>query len=387
MTARKCALTVLNRCTISGSWSVQTLDAELKRLESSTETLKGKEADREKALAARIVLGVLQNRILLDYYINALAARPEKLDMQVRNILRIGAYQLRFMDRIPNHAAVNEAVALCRESGFKSACGLVNAVLRKIAAGRIPEPEDISVRFSHPKWFTDRLIKLKGAAFAEAFLRADNEIPGTAEHTAFAPGETYVQDPAAYEAVRMAEPKPGMRVLDACAAPGGKSFTAAVLMENRGEILSCDIHEKKLRLVREGAERLGITVIRTFAADASVHLPELEEKFDLVIADVPCSGFGVIRKKPEIRYKTESEIAGLPSIQKRILRNVADYVRPGGTLLYSTCTVFPEENEQVVQKLLQRGGFLLRKEKSFYPNVDGTDGFYAAVLRRENGAE
>lgn len=378
MNARECAFRALKRCTQQGSWSSQTLDSEIRRASAGEESVQ-----RDTALAACIVLGVLQNLYLLDFYIDSYAAKPDKLDPDVRNILRMGAFQLKLMDRVPAHAAVSESVELCRKYGYKSACGLVNAVLRKIS-GPCPEPELLSVKYSHPDWFVRRLSALYGEKFAEAFLAADNTEPPVDIHPGFAEGETYVQDNAALEAVRMLSPQPGSRLLDVCAAPGGKSFTAAVMMENRGEILSCDIHEKKLRLISEGAQRLGIEIIRVMHADAGEYREEFDSAFDAVIADVPCSGFGVIRKKPEIRYKSESEIAGLPGIQKRILDNVSRYVKPGGKLLYSTCTVFPEENENVVSAFLAEApAFQLITQRTFFPNTDNTDGFFAAVLEKK----
>ncbi len=366
---RKAALKVLDRCFRTGAWSQQTISSVSKDLD-----------ERETALASHLALGVLQNYRLLDYNIDSFLIGRKKLDGTVRNILRLGAYQILFSDRIPVHAAVSESVSLCRTAGYSSASGLVNAVLRKIAAGGVRTPDDLAVRFSHPDWFVDRMISRHGRAFTEALLEADNAEPPTVHHAAFAPGETYVQDAAAFQSVEMAHPEPGMRVLDACSAPGGKSFTASVLMENRGSILSCDIHEKKLSLIRSGADRLGIGIIRTLCCDAGEYRSEFDRAFDLVIADVPCSGFGVIRKKPEIRLKTEEEILGLPAVQKRILNNVARYVAPGGKLLYSTCTVFEEENEQVAHSL---AGFDRIDEKTFWPHLDGTDGFYACVLRKK----
>ena len=366
--ARNAALTVLNRCFESGAWSQQTLNSAAADL-----------GQRDAALASRLVLGVLQNYRLLDYHIDALLRGSRKLDLPVRNILRLGACQILLNDRIPVHAAVSESVELCRASGYGSACGLVNAVLRKLSAGQSSMPDDLSVRYSHPQWFVDRMVARHGISFTEALLAANNAEPEIERHEAFVPGETYVQDGAAYASVVMAGPQPGMSVLDACAAPGGKSFTAAVLMGNQGSVLSCDIHEKKLSLISGGAARLGIGILKTRCADAGSFLPELEKRFDLVLADVPCSGFGVIRKKPEIRLKTEEEIAGLPAVQKRILHNTARYVVPGGRLLYSTCTVFEEENEQVAHSLT---GFEILQEKTFWPHIDGTDGFYACVLRR-----
>ena len=366
---RKAALDALNRCFVNGAWASQTLDSLINKNSLSP---------RDAALATRLTVGVIQNYALLDFWIESFCRTAP--DMEVRNILRLGMYQLKLCDRIPKSAAVNESVELAKSSGFKSAAGLVNAVLRRASERELPEPEDPCLKFSQSPWFFEKMSSLKGEEFALALLKANNEEAPVEKRRAFASGEEYVQDGAAFEAVLMAEPKPGMRVLDCCSAPGGKSFTSAVLMENRGEILSCDISSRKLRLVEEGAERLGIEIIKTRAMDAKLFCPELEQGFELVIADVPCSGFGVMRKKPEIRFKTREEIKPLPEIQKAIARNVSRYVKIGGRLLYSTCTVFPEENEEVSRSI---AGFEILKEKTFYPNVDGTDGFYAAVLERK----
>ena len=214
------------------------------------------------------------------------------------------------------------------------------------------------------------------------------ELPG------FDDGLFYVQDKAARMALEIAGAKPGMKVLDCCSSPGGKSFAAAIAMGNAGSILSCDIHEKKLRLVSSGADRLGISIIETKPMDARDLDQSMENAFDLVIADVPCSGIGVISKKPEIRNKSWDEIKGLPSIQRDIINNVSRYVVPGGTLLYSTCTVIKEENEDIVKAFLENNDeFTLEafelcgiKAESgmytFWPNVDGSDGFFAAKLRK-----
>ena len=366
--ARKASLNVLNRCFGTGAWSSQVLDVVLQELDT-----------RDRALVTRLSLGVLQNYVLLDYTVDRFLTGSKKLDLPVRNILRMGAYQILFSDKIPARAAVSESVKLCRASGFTSAGGLVNAVLRKIDEFGLPEVDDLAVLYSHPDWFVQRMENEHGRIFTEALLKANNTEPPVTLHPAFKEGETYVQDTAAYEAVVMACPEPGMHVLDACSAPGGKSFTAAVLMQNKGSILSCDVLEKKLALVQQGAERLGIRIIQTQHADATEHVKEWEKMFDLVIADVPCSGFGVIRKKPEIRMKSESEIAALPELQKRIVKNLGTYVVPGGKMLYSTCTVFPEENEYVAHDI---AGFEILSEKTFWPHIDGTDGFYACVMRK-----
>lgn len=367
--ARSIALAALNRCFENGAWASQFLDSRISDLDP-----------RDAALASRLTMGVLQNYCLLDNCIDQFRKKNGKLDLPVRNILRMGIYQLLFSDRIPASAAVNESVELCRRTGFSSACGMVNAILRKVSSTSFPLPDSLSVRYSQPQWFVDRMIAQHGLKFTEELLAANNKEPSIELHTAFKEGETYVQDLAAYQAVQMAEPKPGMMVLDACAAPGGKTFSAAVCMQNSGRIVSCDIHEKKLSLIERGAERLGISIVETRCLDGRSFVPEFENCFDLVIADVPCSGFGVMRKKPEVRFKKEADIAGMPAIQKNIVDNVSRYVKPGGKLLYSTCTIFPEENELISHAIK---GFSIEQEKTFYPNVDDTDGFYACVLRKE----
>ena len=388
---------------------------------------------RETALALRIVSGVLENEAFLDYYIELYSNRKKSyFDSETLDVLRMSAYQLWFLDRVPAHAAVSEAVDLAP----KRAKALVNAILRKLPEKpeALPEikaeseNERLSIKYSHPVWLVQRLNDEYGADVCEEILRADN-LParvslilntlraekleeegiepsglldnacflsggGVEELEAFRRGEVYVQDVSAYLAVCAAGPKPGDTVLDTCAAPGGKSFAAAIMMRDKGRIISRDIHEKKLRLVSEGVERLGITCLRTRAMDAREYDPALREGFDLVIADVPCSGLGVIRKKPEIRSKQPEEIKNLPQIQTDILENVSKYLKTNGVLLYSTCTILEEENERVVEAFLKThpafsteafsvGG--VRSESgmfTFWPNTTGTDGFFAAKLRR-----
>lgn len=432
--ARHAALENLERFRRDGAWSGAGIDNIIKKYRLDR---------REAALAARLCLGVLQNSSLCDFYIGCYC--KSKLEPKVRDILRLGVYQLLFMDKIPDRAAVNECVALCKACGYGRAAGLVNAVLRKIAGNKSSLPdipgagtaEYLSIKYSHPEWLTRYVMDRHGYDFSEAFLAANNcpakltiqvnrlkvstedyartlarediayrfvpELPGcieldggsAVELPGFEEGLFYVQDRAARLAVEIAEPKPGMRVLDACSCPGGKSFAAAIAMENSGSILSCDIHEKKLNLVRSGGNRLGIDIIQTQARDAREKADAFMNCFDLVIADVPCSGLGVIGKKPEIRNKNRASLVGLPDIQREILCNLADFVKPGGRLLYSTCTILEEENEAVVGSFLKsRDDFSLEGFKTagidccsgmytFWPNVDGTDGFFAARLIRK----
>lgn len=430
--ARQAALDALTRCRRDGAWSGDTLDAIIKSAALDR---------RDAALASRLCLGVLQNDRLCDFYIGCYCTG--KLEPTVRDILRLGVYQLLFLDRVPHRAAVSETVELCRTNRCDRAAGLVNAVLRRVAENRETLPpipgegtgEYLSIKYSHPRWLCDDLIEKKGYAFAEAFLQKNNEPPKlflqvntlkveAADYVraleraeipfremepagcieldgglapalpGFEEGLFYVQDRAARLAVEIAAPEPGMRVLDACSCPGGKSFAAAIRMRNSGSILSCDIHEKKLKRLENGAVRLGIGMIGTKAMDARVFDPALEAAFDLVIADVPCSGLGVIAKKPEIRAKDPATLRGLPEIQYAILENLSRYVKPGGALLYSTCTILSGENEDVALRFLKSHPSFVAEAFSvcgvqskdgmytFWPHVDETDGFFAAKFRR-----
>lgn len=441
MSARKTALEVLIRCRTHRAWADAALGPALRRA-----GLAGAEA----ALCSRIVYGVLQNQSLLDFYLSAWCSqKPEHLQPPLQDILRIGLYQILFLDKIPVSAAVNESVELAKLSGRGSAAGLVNAVLRRAGRERaalppIPDRDPVkylSIRYSHPKWLVKRLLALLGREEAEAFLAVDNlpapltvqvnplkttaedltaalaaqgvtarphawvpgclELTGAGDLTALKPfrnGDFLVQDGAAALVARVAGVKPGDRVLDVCAAPGGKSFSAAFAMENQGGILSCDLHENKLKRVREGAARLGITCIETAAADGQIFRPEWESAFDTVLVDAPCSGLGIIRKKPDARYKRAEDLFALPVIQDAILRNAARYVRPGGTLVYSTCTILPEENQQVTGAFLaetpafERLPFDLPEpvgategEITLWPHRHGTDGFYICRMTRRPG--
>ena len=398
--------------------------------------------DKDASLAVNIFLGCVQFRYRLDFCIAFFSDIPaEKIDSCVMNILRMGAYQLLYLDRIPSHAAVDEAVKLCRKYRPK-ACPFVNAVLRRISSVKDNPPEPsgdsatkLSVFYSAEKWFVEYLIERFGSDSAEAFLQESNKpallsikintlriswddykayldersIPyryfafddillvdscSVKDLPGYADGFFFVQDPAAAACAAISGIVPGMRILDACASPGGKSFSAAVRMKNEGSILACDINSKKAAKVAEGASRLGLDIISCSVRDARIYDPELDSAFDAVFADVPCSGFGVLRKKPEIKYKRADEISGLPGIQQSILANLCRYVRPGGTLLYSTCTVLREENELIVERFLSEhddfraADFELRGIRSadgmytFLPQADGTDGFFAAKLIR-----
>lgn len=433
---RDTAYTVLVACRDLGAWS----DGGLKKA-----IAKDGLDSRDAAFASRLCYGVLQNRALLDARLGLFCTqRIDHLEAPVREVLRLGAYQLLLMDRVPISAAVHESVEQIRRVGKPQAAGLVNAVLRKLAANRESLPpitgrtvaERLSIEYSHPHWLTLRLVSLLGAEEAERFL-AENNIPApmtaqvnplktteedcvaelraagvTAEPhpwmngcyelggsgdleklPAFREGRITIQDPAARLAARAAGLRGGEFVVDVCAAPGGKSFAAAMEMGNAGRILSCDVHGNKLRLIAEGAERLGISIIETAQADGRTPREELFGAADAVIADVPCSGLGIIRKKPDIRYKDPKALANLPVIQAAILENASRYVKSGGTLLYSTCTILPEENEGVTQAFLQQHSEFQREafalpfggdaaEITLWPQRHRCDGFYICKMRK-----
>lgn len=437
MSARAAALRVLTACRKNDAWADAALAAELKR-----EPLSPADA----ALASRIVYGVLQNRMLLDHWLGAYCSqRLDHLQQPLADILRIGAYQILFLDKVPDHAAVSEAVELAKSNKRGAASGLVNAVLRKVSQNKAHIPalpddaiERLSIVTSHPHAVVAKMIDILGREDAEAFLRINNEVApltvqvnplkttadklvselsgagitvkphawvpdcfeltGVGDLTTLAPfyrGEFLVQDAAARLVSLVADVEPGMRVLDVCAAPGGKSFSAAFAMRNEGCIVSCDLHENKLKRIRDGASRLGVTCIDTIAADGRAFRSEWEHSFDVVFCDVPCSGLGIIRKKPDIRYKELSALSALPEIQRSILSNASRYVKPGGILAYSTCTVLPEENEDVTDDFLAAHGSFAYEafdlpvgaaagHITLWPQRHGTDGFYIAKMRKQS---
>ena len=435
---REAAILTLDACRRQGAWS----DGYLKRVlrESGLDR-------RESALATRLCYGVIQNQLLLDWHLSRFCRLPlDKLEGRVLAILRTAVYQLLFLDRIPPSAAVNEAVNLARiYSRNSKTAGMVNGVLRSMLRRMpLPQPEGtdeldtLSIRTSHPRWLVEAFARRLGLEGACALLEADNQVPpvtaqvnlcrATAETAAqrleaegvsvqphpwmpgclllsdtgnleqlpaFREGLFYIQDCAARLAVTAADLRPGDRVLDCCAAPGGKSFASALDLEDRGEVVCCDIHPHKITLMETGRARLGLNCLQPILQDALQDRPEWINRFDAVIADVPCSGLGIIRKKPDIRYKDPAPLAGLPPVQGRILAQNANYVRPGGVLVYSTCTLLRRENEDVVDGFLAaRPDFSLeafelprwgRQEGmlTLWPQIHGTDGFFIAKLRRE----
>ena len=437
MGARETALNVLIACRKQEAWSNGVLKEYLRR-----DRLDGREA----ALATRLCYGVLQNRLKLDFYLKQLlTGKLKDLHPVLHDILHLGLYQLYEMDKIPESAAVNESVALAKKYCPKQrfASGLVNGVLRSAQREKenLKQPASWADKYSHPQALIDLLDGYVGHRNMEAMLRANNSAPDTVvqvntlridtealqqrltqegvaaeahpwmpdclvlRHTgnleqleSFRKGLFYVQDAAAKLSVLCAQ-LPNDRdaqILDCCSAPGGKTFAAAIAMGGRGQITSCDIHSHKTELIRSGAERLGFDNVTVHQQDASQCVEQWVDAMDAVIADVPCSGYGIIRKKPDIRYKDPKTMAELPALQLQILRNQSRYVKVGGVLLYSTCTLVRSENEGVVEAFLKDNpNFSLEPlplPAVFPENTSGmlalvpgqydTDGFFICRMRR-----
>lgn len=401
----------------------------------------------DRALYTNIVYGTVERRITLEYLLAQLCDRPlAKIDRNVAIILRMSLYQLRYLDRVPAYAVLQEAGELTRRFAAQSAVGFVNAVLREYerrgAEIAMPSPQAdferyLSVSYSYPAWFCALLVRCYGKRRAEAILKAFEKNPpltlfpnllktdragllralraeGIAcEETRYSPygvrlsrhvpidaitplaqGLCFVQDEASQLAALALGAAPAQTILDSCACPGGKSFALALLCGDKAKIISCDLHENKLSLVRRGAEKLGIASVEAQARDSGAFYPPFENAFDRVLCDVPCSGLGVLSKKPDIREKKEEEIERLPAVQRRILENCARYVRPGGELVYSTCTVHPAENEEQIKVFLREHPefslqpFMLGQEtvqgmQTLLPDrYAGMDGFFIAKLRK-----
>lgn len=440
MDAREAALLTLNTCQRQGGWS----DGALKK-QLAAGGLEGREA----ALATQLCFGVVQNQLLLDFYLSKFSNIPlRRMESKVVQALRLGLYQMLFLSRIPQSAAVNSSVELTRtHCKNPRAPGMVNAILRSLQRNlnqlpTIPKndpAEYLSILYSHPVWLVEELLPLLGSEGTAEYLQANNSQPpitamvnttkattqqvaqllaeqgvevashpwledclvlnktGNLERLdAYQQGLFYVQDPASRLMALASGASRDMRVLDVCAAPGGKSFAAAIQMDNQGEVISCDLHPHKKKLIQAGADRLGLSIIKPMTADGKVRREEWVSAFDLVLVDAPCSGLGVIRKKPDIRYKDPEPLADLPQVQQAILENAAGYVKPGGVLMYSTCTILPRENGEIVAAFLKKHPEFVREaftlpgpagevsegEITLWPQVHQTDGFFICKLRK-----
>ena len=391
------------------------------------------------AFVRELVYGVLENRILLDYYLGQLVSSGlKKVKKQDLTILRMGVYQIMSMDSVPDYAAINESVVLARKF-CRGRDKFVNGVLRNFQRRQAELTESLpdcstdpakylSIRYSAALWLTDLWLSAYGAEKTEELLAASNGRPllclranhlkgtraevmeklaaagfqteagtlsdrsilvtgkgtGILEHDLFQEGWFSVQDEASTLAADTVNPQPGNLVVDVCAAPGGKTMAMAELMNHQGEVYAFDIYEHKLELIQKQAERLGTEIVKTRCQDGRFAREELKGRADCVLADVPCSGLGVIRRKPEIKTKDDAELdfAELVQRQKEILEAAASYVKPGGTLVYSTCTVNPDENELQVEGFCSRHPeFRLEFMKQLVPDREN-DGFFISKLCR-----
>lgn len=382
----------------------------------------------DRSLFTILVYGTIERRITLDYYLSACSAKPfSSLDAEVVAILRIGAYQILFLDRIPDHAAVNEAVE-CAKKNKPASKGFINAVLRKLISVKstLELPSDrveyLSVKYSVPAWivamwqqqYGDAEQILVGIDTPPTMTLRTNTLVNTrdeliaklsdipCEYTEISPdgihilkgisfeeieklcqNGAYVQDEASQMAVRAVDAHPHELVIDTCCCPGGKTFGMAMCMENKGQIIALDLHKSKLSLVTKGAARLGIGIIETREHNSKNAISEYIGKADRVLCDVPCSGLGVVAKKPETRYKKQEDIERLPEIQYDILKASSGYLKDGGTLVYSTCTLNKKENEDVVNKFLSENkDFELVDMITYFPKAGKTDGFFVAKLSK-----
>lgn len=375
----------------------------------------------DNGFATALVMGVLETRRALDHLICLHAKKLPEGDLLT--LLRLGIYQLFYMDRVPDSAACNETVKLAKRFCGEKRAGFANAVLRSLCRekdaavasleeappeirysfgdgvasllkGQYPnEWEDILKGFCQKQPLTLRVNTLRTTPqeVAERFgATAEGTMVTLWENQAEAvkqisEGNYFVQGHGSQMAVKMLDPKPGHFVVDVCACPGGKSLGAAIAMENRGKVLSMDLHGNKLPLIQKSAKTLGITIIETKQHDGRMAELSLAGMADCVICDVPCSGLGVVGAKPEIRYKDPAEFAGLYTTQREILKAASTYVKDGGCLVYSTCTLNKIENEEVVKNFLAtHSEFTLDAEHTWLPVGDGTEGFYAARLLKKN---
>ncbi|AFZ90639.1 16S rRNA (cytosine(967)-C(5))-methyltransferase RsmB [Bacillus velezensis] len=409
-------------------------------------------SDQDRGLLTELVYGTLQNKIALDYMLKPFIRKPNKVKLWVIQLLRLSAYQMEYLEKIPDRAAIHEAVEIAKKRGHKGIASFVNGILRSLQREGAPsfaEIEDpvlrLSTETSHPEWLVKEWVEAYGFEAAEKICRihlippkqtlrvnhikSDREtvlnemenagleaeagdlspdaiklLKGSIANTAFFQnGGVSIQDESSMLVARALDPKPGETVLDACAAPGGKSAHIAELMENEGSLTSLDLHRHKVKLIKEGAERLGLTIIDAQTMDARKAGEVFgAERFDRVLVDAPCSGFGVIRRKPDMKYtKTPEDSRRLSEIQLGILREIAPLVKKGGTLVYSTCTMDRTENEEVMHAFIQEHPefepdlslekrlpekarpFVQDGSLQILPHYFGTDGFFISSMRKK----
>lgn len=383
----------------------------------------------------QLVYGVIERKITLDYILSQYLTQPlKKLNPQVLTILRMGVYQIKFLDKVPDSAAVNESVKLVKKVKCAFASGLVNSVLRKVSASEVSYPEtdnkafDLSIKYSCPielvkhyaddygfedtekflkdslgnapiflrvntlKTTTDKLIDILASENVSATKCDDLENAvmltngGAVFKTkAYKDGLFHVQDKASQICISKLDPKSDEVVFDMCASPGGKTFTIAEIMNNKGKVYSFDLYEHRVKLIADGAKRLGIDIVDAKTEDSAEFNSKMP-KADRILCDVPCSGLGVIRRKPEIRYKDLGFVDNLCELQYNILNCSAKYLRNNGIIVYSTCSLNIKENEDICNKFLSEHDDFIKIDDyiTLWPHKNGTDGFFIAKLKKVN---
>lgn len=437
MSARKIAYKVLMDIEINKNYSNISLNSHLD---------KEKIDDRDRGLVTELVYGVIENKRYIDYMINKLSKiKVRKMQHSVKTILRMGVYQIVFLDRVADYAAINESVNMMKKIDKKSS-SFVNAILRNVSRQKeeifkIKEDtsDNIAIKYSYEKWIVDRLIEEHGKEKAKKIIKSLDEKPklyirinkskayrhesyedmlefiisnlsaeqivarkvdgfdealevenfkNIEKNIMFRKGYISIQDISSMLVAKVLNPKENSKVLDVCAAPGGKSTHIAEIMNNTGEVVSQDIYDHKIKLIDGYAKRLGLKNIRSEKSDATVLNEDYVEKFDYVLSDVPCSGIGIVRRKPEIKYKSEEDVNNLPDIQMNILKNASSYVKSGGTLIYSTCTIFKEENIDVIKKFLEENkNFTLESIQNIDINKETLDEGYINIYPYENNMD
>lgn len=429
---RQIAFQALLKTEKDGAFSNLALDAVLSKSQLDT---------RDKSFVSNLFYGVIERQLTIDYNLSLYLTKPlKKLKPEALTIMRMGAYQILFMDKVPDSAAVNESIKLTKKNGASYASGLINAVLRKVSAKGLVLPENessdeyLSIKYSCPLWLTRKWTAEYGKEDTEKLLEAslgsadtcirvntvkinaDELIAKLAEDgicaektynentlkislrgndieklNAFKQGLFHVQDMASQLCARALDASENETVFDLCSAPGGKAYTVCEMMGDKGKVLCFDIYENRVSLILKGAERLGLRSIEGSVGDASVYNENLGFA-DKVLCDVPCSGLGIIRRKPEIKYKNEQELACLPEIQYSIICNASRYVKAGGRMVYSTCTLSKAENEDICRKFLEThssfrpsGVFFEGDEcmKTLMPHKNDSDGFFIACFERK----
>lgn len=434
LTSRDIAFSSLLKCEKRGSYPNIEIDSAIEKNEIT---------GPDRAFYTALVYGTIERKLTLDYIISLYSAREvTKIDDEILVILRMGIYQILYMGGVPDHAACNECVELCRKAGKKSAVGFVNALLREVVRRKdeIPFPDRsegakyLSVCYSYPEWLCEMWIEDYGFERCESLLCSLNDPPDVTlrvnrlkntvnavldelseknikvEKGIYSPdavrllqpypvasldmlkdGRVFVQDEASQLCSAILGAKRGETIVDTCSCPGGKSFSIALNMENEGKVYSLDLHANKLSLVKKGADRLGLSIIETMQHDGKKACRSLIGCADRVLVDAPCSGLGVIAKKPDLRYKQRRSVEGLPEVQYSILDSACQYLKKNGVLVYSTCTVNKRENDEVVKRFLEEHkeftvydfdlGSGISSENgmlTFYPDTFKTDGFFVS---------